>query len=192
MQCIGVKEKTWYTLRAVIKFKSMPKDLTRDNVDIGNVQYEWTIKEYEKYTRGRTWYVVVAVLAILLLTYAFLTENITFALIIILFGIVLYLHELQDPLDIDFAVTNTGIVIGRKYYRYSELEHFWIMYNVDIVEARKIYFTTNGYAKHRLQIPLLDYDPRPIREYLAQFLMEDLEQEEEPVSDKMARLLKIH
>lgn len=170
----------------------MSKDISKQNIDVGEIIFEWKMKEYEKYTRGRMWYVIAGIVAFLLLIYAFLNENITFALIVILFGIVLYLHELQEPMEITFVVTNTGIVLGRKYYRYSEFENFWIIYNVDIVEARKIYFTLNGYVKHRLHVPLHDYDPRPIREYLSQFLVEDIEQEEEPLSDKMARLLKIH
>jgi hypothetical protein len=170
----------------------MPKNINREQVEVGTVVYEWDMKEYEKYTRGRTWYIAVAIITVLLLVYAFFTENITFALIIVLFGIILYLHELQEPITVAFAITDTGIVLGQKYYRYNELENFWIIYNADIPEARKLYFTLGGYVKHRLQVSLLDYDPRPIREYLNQFIVEDFEQEDEPLSDKMARLLKIH
>jgi hypothetical protein len=38
----------------------------------------------------------------------------------------------------------------------------------------------------------MDFDPRPIRDYLSQYLTENFDEEEEPLSDKMARLLKIH
>lgn len=170
----------------------MPKDLTREKVGVGTIIYQWTVKEYEKYERGRTWYIVMGVVGLLLLTYALISGNNSFALIIVLFGVVLYLHEMQEPTDVTFAITDTGIILGKKYYRYSELESFWIIYNVDHREARNLYFTVNGYLKHRLQVPLLDYDPRPVREYLRQYLAEDLEQEEEPLSDRVARLLKIH
>ena len=51
---------------------------------------------------------------------------------------------------------------------------------------------TNNILKHRLQVPLLDNDPRPIREYLNEFLVEDLDQEEEPLSDRLGRMFKLH
>jgi hypothetical protein len=149
-------------------------------------------KEYEKYERGRTWYIAMGLVGLLLLTYALISGNNSFALIIILFGIVMYLHELHEPMDINFAITDTGIVLGKKYYRYSELENFWIVYGAEKNSTRNLYFTYNGYLKHRLQVSLLDYDPRPIRDYLTQYVVEDLEQEEEPLSDRVARLLKIH
>jgi hypothetical protein len=170
----------------------MPKDLNKEKIEVGTIVYQWVVKEYEKYERGRLWYIGMAIVGLGLLTYAFISGNNSFALIIILFGIVLYLHELHDPVDIGFTITDTGIILGKKYYRYSELENFWIIYDAEHLEARNLYFTIDGYVKHRLQVPLLDYDPRPIHQYLAQFLAEDLEQEEEPLSDKVARLLKIH
>jgi hypothetical protein len=169
----------------------MPKDLSREDVAIGDIVYHWTVKEYEKYPRGRSWYIGAGIIAVALLAYALFTGNNIFALIIILFTIVLYLQEMHDPLDIDFAITQTGIVLGIKYYRFSELENFWIIYAPD-QGVKNLYFSPTGYIKHRLQIPLLDYDPRPIRDYLNQFLIENLEEEEEPWSEKMARLLKIH
>jgi len=170
----------------------MPKNLARESVEVGAIMYEWTMKEYEKYERGRTWYIVMAIIGALLLTYALITGNNSFALIIVLFGIVLYLHEMHEPQEVVFAITETGIVIGKKFYRYSELENFWIIYNPDPGRPKNLYFTMNGYLRHRIQISLLDYDPRPIREYLRQFVAEDLSQEDEPLSDKVARLLKIH
>jgi hypothetical protein len=153
--------------------------------------YHWTVKEYERYEHSRTWYIVAGVVGVLLIAYALLSQNNIFALIIILFGIVLYLHEMHEPGDVDFAITETGIVLGVKYYRYSELKDFWIIYAPE-QGVKNLYFTPGGYVKHRIQIPLMDFDPRPIRDYLSQYLTENFDEEEEPLSDKMARLLKIH
>ncbi|MBI5728667.1 MAG: hypothetical protein HY983_00245 [Candidatus Magasanikbacteria bacterium] len=168
----------------------MPKDLTKENAPVGKVVYEWLVKEYEQYERSRRWYLIAGLLGVVCLVYAVATANYLFALILVLFAIVLYLHEMQPPLNVYFAITETGIILGKKYYRYSELADFWLIYNPP--EVKTLYFRLNNMVKHRLQIPLLDYDPRPIRNYLNQFLSEDLEQEDEPVSDRMARILKIH
>ena len=169
---------------------AMPKDLTKENINVGRVIYEWTVQEYEHYDRNRRWYMIMGGVGIALVAYGMLTENYLFALLIILFGIVLYLHDMQTPLQVPFAITETGIIVGRKYYRFSELKNFWLIYNPP--EVKNLYFGLPTLIKHRIQIPLHDYDPRPIREFLSQYLTEDLEQEEEPLSDRMARLLKLH
>ncbi|MDO8626267.1 MAG: hypothetical protein Q7K39_02285 [Candidatus Magasanikbacteria bacterium] len=168
----------------------MPNDLTRENANIGRVVYQWTVKEYEEYERGRRWYLVIGGLALALVLFAVFTANYLFALIIILFGIILYLHDLQTPLEVPFALTDVGIILGKKFYRYSELGNFWIIYNPP--EVKVLYFSLGNFLRHRLQVPLLEYDPRPIREHLSLYLVEDLDQEEEPLSDRVGRLLGFH
>jgi hypothetical protein len=168
----------------------MPKDLTRESVNTGEVVYEWVIKEYEEYDRSTRWYISMFVLGAALIGYALYTANYLFALILVLFGIVLYLHEMQSPLDVYFAITQTGIIIGKRFYRFSELTNFWVIYNPPV--SKNLYFRLGGTIRNRLRIPLLNYDPRPIREVLLQFIEEDAEQEDEPISDRLARVFKIH
>ena len=167
----------------------MAQDITREQVNIGPVVYQWLLKEYETYNRNRRWYVFMGLMGVILVAYAVATANYLFALIIVLFAIIVYIHDLQQPQEVPFIITTTGIVLGRKYYRYNELASFWILYNPP--EVKNLYFTLNNVIKHRLQVPLFDYDPRPIRDVLSQFLSEDLEQEEEPFSDRLARMWQL-
>ena len=168
----------------------MPKDLTRENVLTGDVVYAWEINEYEQYDRGVWWYVLMGGLGLALLATALLTNNYLFALVIVLFAIILYLHEMQTPLSVPFTITTIGIALGRKFYRFSELKNFWIIYQPG--QAQNLYFSLGGAINHRLQIPLLDTDPLAIRDFLLQYLREDLSQEEEPAADRFARVLKLH
>jgi hypothetical protein len=133
---------------------------------------------------------VIGIIAIAFLTYAMIVANYLFALIIVLIGIISFLHEMQDPIDVPFAITETGIILGKKYFRYSEIKNFWIIYNPP--EVKKLYFSTDGALRNELQISLMDYDPRPLREYLGKYLAEDLEQEEEALSDTLARRMRLH
>ena len=55
-----------------------------------------------------------------------------------------------------------------------------------------MYFITSSILKHRLQVPLLDVDPMPIRELLNKFVEEDVDKEEEPLTDRFSRLFKLH
>jgi len=167
----------------------MPQDLTREKVNFGQIVYQWNVKEYDQYKRDRRWYLVIGIIAALLIVYAVLTANYSFALIIVLFGIVLYLQQINEPVELSFAMTTTGIILGQKYYKYSELKNFWMIYNPP--EVKNLYFGLNNVIKHRLQVALLDNDPRPIRQYLKQYVTEDLEEGEEPFSDKLSRLLKL-
>ncbi len=177
-------------LTSKYKIYNMPINLAKNSVNVGRVVYQWKVNEYEKYDRSKRWYLVMGILAVLLLLYAVVTANYIFALILVLFGIVLFLHEMQDPLKVSFTIVETGVVVGDKYYKFSELTSFWIIYNPPAV--KNLYFSTNSLLKNRLQVPLLDYDPRPIRDFLNRFLKEDLEQEDEPLSDRLGRFLQLH
>ncbi|MDO8499844.1 MAG: hypothetical protein Q7S66_04255 [bacterium] len=168
----------------------MPQNLSKEQVNYGQIVYQWDVKEYEQHIRNRRWYVWMGVAAALLILYAIFTANYLFALLLVLFILILALGEMREPLSVPFAITETGIIIGDKYYRFTELVNFWIYYNPP--EVKSLYFGFNNLVKHRLQIPLYDYDPRPVREYLSKFLEEDLEQEEEPLSDRIGRLFMLH
>ena len=141
----------------------MPQNITKQEINDGRVVYEWEVREYEKYDRDSRWYWIMGLIALALVAYGIISGNYLFALVIILFGIILFMHEMQEPLKVRFAVTETGIILGEKYYKFSELGNFWLIYNPP--DVKNLYFKLNNFFKHRLQVPLLDYDPRPIRDY---------------------------
>ncbi len=132
----------------------------------------------------------MGIVGLSLVVFSFLSQNYLFAIIIILFGIIIFLQDRNEPIEIPFAVAETGIILGNKYYRYSELKDFWLIYNPP--EVKVLYFSLDNTFKHRLSIPLDDIDPRPIHEYISRFVKENLDEEDEPFSDKMSRVLKLH
>ena len=146
----------------------MPKDLLKENVAIGQIIYEWWLEEYEQYDHSRRWYLVAMLVFAALFAYALFTQNYLFVLIIVIMGIIVYLHDMHTPLKVYFAITETGIILGKKFYRYSELSNFWIIYNPP--DVKNLYFTLSNIVKHRLQVPLMNYDPRPVRDYLNRYL----------------------
>ncbi len=167
----------------------MPQDITKRDVNLGDVMFGWKIREYEKTPRDRRWYMIMGVITVLLLVYSIFTDNYLFSLIIVLFGIVLFMHEIQEPLELDIAVTETGVLVGKKFYRFSELDQYWIIYDPPYV--KNLYLITKSVLKNRISIPLLDNDPRPVRDYLEQFLEENLDEEEEPLSDRLSRMFNL-
>jgi len=167
----------------------MPKDILKEEVKIGEIQYEWAVKEYEEQDRSERWYWLAAILGIIFIVYSIFSANYLFALVTVLFGIILFMHDMVAPMDVYFAITNTGIIIGKKFYRYSEFSGFWVIYNPPF--TKNLYLSRNSLLHHRIQIPLYDFDPRPVRDYLSKYLDEDLSQEDEPLSDRLGRIMKI-
>lgn len=168
----------------------MPKDLAKEQVNIGEAAFQWQFNEYEKYERSRRWYLVTGLLALALVVQAVWTGNYLFALIIVLFAIILVLQSLQTPLAVAFVLTDSGVAVGTKFYPYAEMDNYWLVYNPP--EVKTLYFQPNGLIRHRLSVPLPEeLDPNDLRDFLNQFLAEDLEREEEPLSDRISRLWKL-
>ncbi len=168
----------------------MSTNLSKQEANIGDIVYQWQIREYEPQERNRRWYLIMGMVAAFLVVFAVWTANYLFILVVVLFSIIMMLHGAQSPLEINFVITKLGIVVGNRFYKYSELQNFWIIYNPP--EVKNLYFGFDKFFKHRLLVPLHNYDPRPIREHLSQYVDEDLEQEEEPFSDRIARLFRLY
>ncbi len=168
----------------------MSVNLNREDASTGELVFSWTVPEYDQHDRSRQWYIIAGVIGAGLLLFSLISGNYLFTLIVVLFGIILFLQDIQPPMDVFFGITEAGIIVGDIYYPFKDIVNYWIVYNPPGV--KNLYFTTNNILKHRLQVPLLDNDPRPIRDFLNQFIVEDLDQEEEPLSDRLGRVLKLH
>ena len=168
----------------------MPVNLNREDVSTGDLVFSWNVREYEQHDRDRRWYIIAGLAGAALLLFSIISGNYLFALVVVLFGIILFLQDIQPPMEVFFGITEAGIVIGDKYYPFKEIGKYWIVYNPP--EVKNLYFATSNMLRHRLKIPLLDNDPRPVRDFLNQFIVEDLDQEQEPLSDRLGRILKLH
>ena len=156
------------------------------DLPMGETLYRWTIKEYEPYERNRAWYVFMVLVGLGLVFYGILSNNFLFSLIIILAGIILFLHEHQEPLLVNFEIAELGIVVGNRFYSYDELDAFFIIYQPP--EVKTLFFETKDILRPRLRIPLEnDTNPLEVRHTLQTFLPEDVDRTEEPMSDMIAR-----
>ncbi len=157
---------------------------------IGEILHEWTIQEYEQYKRSGFWYVIVTFLGLFFIIYALITGNFLFALIIVVFAIIMFLQHYQKPNQVLFKITELGVVVGRKFYNFSEFEDFYIIYNPP--EVKTLYLNPKNILQPMLRVPLLDMNPVEIKHSLREFLPEDIDKEEEPLSDRVARNWQIH
>lgn len=167
----------------------MPKPLAED-VLIGSILHRWTIQEYDQHQRGVLWYIFMTSAGLILVAYGLISSNFLFSLIIILSAIIIFLQSHQAPQQILFQITELGVIIGNKFYSYGELDNFYIIYNPP--EIKTLFIETKSALRPMLRIPLLDENPIEVRQDLRKYLDEDLEKEEEPRSDTVARRWKIH
>jgi hypothetical protein len=164
--------------------------MPNEQINLGEEIMVWTVPEYEKHERSSAWYIVAGVMAIALLIYCFFTANFLFAVIIIVTALVVILHDGRHPEMVKFGITTEGIVIGRKFYDYDEIQDFSIIYKPRL-EVKRLYFEFKNALKHRLSIYLGDINPLIVRENLLKYLKEDLERTDQPLSEGLARIFKL-
>ncbi len=158
--------------------KPLPKELS------------WQVPEYEKYERGRVWYLVIGLIGGIILLWAVFTYNFLFALIIILTAIIVILTESRQPAPVVIKLDGDGVRVGNKFYDYDEIKNFSIIYKPKI-GVKNLYFEFKNPFKHHLSIFLLTMNPLLVRQFLLRYLEEDLTRTDPPLFEELARLLKI-
>ena len=158
--------------------------------EYGEESISWHIPEYDKHERARGWYVISALVGILLIIYSFLSGNFLFAAIVIIGALVIIIHDGQEPLAVYFSLTDQGVVVGRSFYDYDVLKNFSIIYKPH-EQVKNLYFEFKNVFKPRLSIPLNNLNPLPIRENLLKYLPEDLDRTNQPLSEVLAKLFKL-
>ncbi|OGL85714.1 hypothetical protein A3B36_02445 [Candidatus Uhrbacteria bacterium RIFCSPLOWO2_01_FULL_55_36] len=148
----------------------------------------WSFPEYERGHRRGGWFVAASLLGMGLCALAIASGNFLFASIIIFIAAVYALQHYRHPLIVDFTIAPDGITLQGRTRPWKEIQTFWMIYEPP--EVKNLYFSFKG-MRPRLKIPLHDQNPLEVREALLPYLEEDLEQENEPMSDAVGRMLKL-
>lgn len=150
---------------------------------------QWTFPEFTQYQRSKVWYFWAIVITFFLLFYAIFTINFLFAVIIVIAAITLITKYRSEPNNITFKIIEDGIELENRFHPWETIEDFYIIYRPP--EIANLYFDFKAVTKPRLTIPLQNQNPLKIKELLAQYIDEDLEKEEEPISEAISRILKL-
>ena len=149
----------------------------------------WEVNEFPHYERGPLWHVLMIGGGIVLLISAVVSANFLFALIILMFALILYLSSSTKPRKVMFTIGDTCIRIGETFHAYGDIQHFWFIYEPPHVKDLHLDFRST--FRPRMTVELSDQNPNMVREVLQNFVLEDLTQEEESLSDVLGRLFKI-
>lgn len=149
----------------------------------------WEVKEYRRYERGRLWHLLMGLAGIGLLIYTVASANFLFALIIMMFALIIYITSVVEPRTVRFGVTETGVRFGRTVRQFRDANRFWMIYEPPSVKS--LYIEFKGATTPRMVVDLGEMNPNQVRNVLGQFIREDLEEDVEPFSDFIGRILKI-
>ena len=139
--------------------------------------------------RGSLWYLIAAITGVSLLIYATVSANFLFALILLMFGLITYLSSVDTSGGVHVVITEEGVVVGSVLHAYKDIEHFWFAYEPPLV--KNLYLDLKSPWVPRVVIHLDETNPNEVRELLEMYVVEDLTQDEEPLMEGIARVLKL-
>lgn len=158
-------------------------------VDVGNVITGWETWEFPPVERSTQWYAIAGLLGLGMLLYALLTANFVFALIILMFAVIMLLRDMKKPARVSAYVTTSGVVYGDEFFPYENIRDFSITYQPP--EVKHLYITFNNRIQPMLSIPLEDADPNLVRQSLLPYVFENLKREGESLTDTLRRVYKL-
>jgi len=166
-----------------------PVEAEDEHIDAGDGIFSWEAWEFLPHERSKLWYVVAAIVSVLLIVYAVWTTNYMFAIIILMIGIIFLVGNLRKPKRIHYHVTTLGIVANDKFYAYEEIKDFSLIYAPPYIKW--LYVDFHRAWLPMLTIPLEDADPNEVRDAMLPYAFENIEREEETLTDMVRRLYKL-
>jgi hypothetical protein len=163
--------------------------MTSTTFSYGDVLLRWETDEYPRHTRSRTWFIITILVGAALLLYALLTANLTFAVVLLMIGIITLISIVKVPSRVEVIITNTGLIVGDTYYEYPAIKNFSVVY--DPPEVKYLYVDFRSSWQPLVSIPLEDTDPNEVRKHLLPYCAENLERMEEELTDVLRRMYKI-
>lgn len=127
----------------------------------------WTASEYIAHSKGTSWYIVYALLSIIVCVVAYFIADefttILLAIMAVLFGIV----AARKPRELQYKIDNSGILIDKKMYPYSGFKSFSIIQEEGI---ESIWFMPLQRFMPGLSIYFAPQDGQKIVDYLGNHL----------------------
>ena len=168
----------------------MPQEVQQNlPQQVSEVKFSWKYQEYIREEKTVAWYVISLAILGLGIAWCVYDKNMPFAMLLILFYLVVLLFNNLNTEVVVFAVTSEGIKIGSRFHYFREFDHFFIIY--EEVGIKNLYLQFRNPFRGRLTVPLDGQDAVEIRRFLLKYLKEDLEREAEPISERLRRWLRL-
>lgn len=148
------------------------------------IRLRWNAPEYFKNEHSVDWYWTVGLLIIASAGIAIWLQNILFAVIIVVAGILIFIIARREPKTFSVEVSDVGISIGGQLYVYETLDGFWI--ETTHPEGPKLLIDT---SRTFMLVSVINIDTSVSTEHLRTVLLEHLDERviQEPM---LARILE--
>ena len=150
-------------------------------------QISWSAPEFIHYPKGPKWYIALGVVGLILVAYFAIQRDFFSAVTFVLLFLMAFFFSRTTPRQITITIGARGVRINDSLFPYQKIKSFWLVYEPPHVKT--LNFETSAYLNRFLTLQLQDYDPVQVREFLLEYLPEDLDREER-ISDKISRNLK--
>ncbi len=167
--------------------KKANTDVPQKPINRGTVLLRWKVPEYLYHKKGPIWKAVAIFCVIGFIIYGILTHSYPFSVVVGLFAGVYFLTH-KEPKIIEIQVTDMGVAVDHRFYEYSNIRNFWIIYRPGVVENINFRVTKNVIKE--LSVLLGDQDPAELREILSRFVPE-ISGKDESFVDLLSRKLKL-
>ena len=158
--------------------------------DYGKKLMSWKFPEYAEHDRGKAWYFIFFLVGGAFIIYSLATSNFLFMVLIIIIWAVIFITSKRKPASLRLNVFEDGVQVeDRRFYAWEDINKFWLIYRPP--EAKFVYFNFKSNIRPDLAISLEKANPIKLREFLLQYLEEDLKKEDESMSEVMSREYKI-
>lgn len=169
--------------------KTTAQEEEHEHIDVGNVITTWETWEYPPTERSTGWYVAAGSIGLAMLLYALITANFVFALILLMFAVILLMRDLKKPARVRAYVTTSGVVLGDEFYPYEKIKDFSISYAPP--DIKYLYVSFQGRLQPTLSIHLDEANPNDVRRALLPYVFENLDREGESLTDTLRRVYKL-
>lgn len=151
--------------------------LQSDAQDDGAV-LRWEGPEYAEHDRDKKWYIIFAVVTLLLMAASiFLIQSITFTILIPVMAAALFVYVRRPPQLISYTLSRKGLHVGDKMYAYGELKAFAInsstgAHSVILIPRKRFQMAITAYFPEEVGEPLVDMLAArlPMQTYTPDFL----------------------
>lgn len=149
----------------------------------------WEAMEKEHYERGSKWYVGLFIFTLVTVLYGVFTKSWTTIVAFLLMPVAIILYSSSAPKRNEIFITEKGIYINKKSYRYKEMSDFWV-FDDDEHPVHKLGFRNKGMLQVETEVLLHDLDTDMIRSILGKFVKED-KKHIEHLSSHLIRIFKL-
>jgi hypothetical protein len=156
--------------------------------DFGQAILHWEMPEYAHHEKGKTWFFVAGIIVLAIIIYALIVAEYSMAIVFALLAGVYYILHNETPRNITVNITTLGIIVDKDFFQFSDIQHFWIVYQPPKVSV--LYLRPVKRLSSDIRIELRDQNPMVIRNLLKTQIKE-LQGEGENLIDKMTRWLRL-